>query len=173
MEKITVICTKTLSSNPTGEYPINVDSRMYDSKMEPIMGKYKFQEGMYHLGQKSSSFSWAKQDISTRYSEYLDPLFPEGYYFEFKLIDNTSETKHKFKEGDVLKLQRNGIDLLNNKPYEVIYIKIHNLTEGGYEWSYPQISHKNIFNSKNSNDAFFERGWQKISDYEEEILGFN
>ena len=89
MEKITVICTKTKSTHGSLEYQSNVESLMYDSKMEPIMGKYKLQDGMYHLGQISSSFSWAESDISTRYADYLDPMFPDGYYFEFNFIDKT------------------------------------------------------------------------------------
>ena len=77
MKKIKVISTE-FQSYSSG---IDVDSRMHNEDGSPIMSRVgvNMDGDEYHLGQISSSFSWAKQDCGyDRYSKHLDKLFPEA-----------------------------------------------------------------------------------------------
>jgi len=69
-------------------YGIDVNSRFYDEEMNPIISK-DTQGNSYHLGQISSSFSWAKLDMTyERYKEHFDKLFPNqngNFEFEYRL----------------------------------------------------------------------------------------
>ena len=66
---------------------VDVNSRFYDAEMNPIIIS---DEGgnSYHLGQISSSWAWAKLDMTyERYKEHFDKLFPmQNGKFEFEYI---------------------------------------------------------------------------------------
>lgn len=65
----------------------DVDSRMYDGDNgNPLMEK----DG-YHLGQVSSSFTWAFQDISTRYDKDLKSVYEKEYEYKFEFYYVTLE----------------------------------------------------------------------------------
>lgn len=45
----------------------------------------------------------------------------------------------------------------------IVVREILKVRKTGYQWRYPEIPEK-TFMSENSNDPFFEWGWEKISD---------
>jgi hypothetical protein len=71
---------------------VDVNSRFYDEEMNPIIsnGGVNMDKEPYHLGQISSSFGWAKQDMSyERYKDHFDKLFPEAngdFEFQFQSV---------------------------------------------------------------------------------------
>lgn len=79
MKLIKVVCKEFKTG--WSHNPVDVDSRMYHENGEPIIGSRG-----YHLGQISSSFGWAKQDIQNHFIDELDELFPEGYEFSFEFL---------------------------------------------------------------------------------------
>lgn len=82
---------KVIVQEIVGYNGIDVDSRMYDVNMEPIMHNDR------HLGQISSSLGWAMQDISyKRYGKELDELFP-GASSEFEFSFEFRQLPEKFK----------------------------------------------------------------------------
>lgn len=84
-KKIIIISKEFLTTWNT----IDVDSRFYDEEMNPIIsnGGINLDKDAYHLGQISSSFGWAKKDMSyERYKDHFDKLFPEqngDFTFDF------------------------------------------------------------------------------------------
>lgn len=83
MKKIKVICTEFNSE--FGVNRIDVDSRMYNEDESKIIYPDEVGEE-YHLGQVSSSFSWAFFDITNHFKKELNELFPEAkneFEFEF------------------------------------------------------------------------------------------
>ncbi len=86
MQKIKVICKQFVSMFGG----VDVNSLMYIDDT-PLIGK-DAKGGDYHLGQISSSFTWAKHDITDHFKERLDAMFPEGYefYFEFITLDEVT-----------------------------------------------------------------------------------
>ena len=65
----------------SGTGNIDVDFRFYRKDGAPIMYADK------HLGQVSSSFSWAKIDTHRNYDNELKELFPDGYVIEFQFSE--------------------------------------------------------------------------------------
>ena len=81
---------------------IDVKSLFYDEEMNPIITNdgINLDKEPYHLGQISSSFDWAKKDMSyERYKDHFDKLFPEANGdFEFKLLSVTIRAEEKAKQ---------------------------------------------------------------------------
>ena len=97
-KKIIVIVTE-FQSQFSG---VNVDSRMYEENMNPIISKggINMDQNDWHLGQISSSLTWAVHDCCyERYQPHFDKLFPEqngNFEFEYRLVSlNTQSTCQK------------------------------------------------------------------------------
>ena len=90
-KKIIIISKKSC------ELTNNVNSRFYDKDMNPIISNsgINMDGGSYHLGQLSSSFDWAKRDMTyENYKRHFDKLFPEvngDFVFHFRIIDAKME----------------------------------------------------------------------------------
>lgn len=88
VKKIKVVCTEFVSMNSG----IDVRSVFNNKDGSPIIsrGGINMDLDEYHLGQISSSFGWAKQDMGyERYKSHFDKLFPDAkgkFEFEYELI---------------------------------------------------------------------------------------
>ncbi len=64
------------------------DLRFYNEDNTPIVSRYGFKRDgdEYHMGQISSSVSWAKHDAENHFKEELQEMFPEGYSLNFEVL---------------------------------------------------------------------------------------
>lgn len=75
---ITIITVK-ISKVPVSS---DVDSRAYVNG-QPLMG-IDASDKSYHLGQISSSVTWAKHDMLNHFKNEYDRLFPQGWELVFE-----------------------------------------------------------------------------------------
>jgi hypothetical protein len=59
----------------------------------------------------------------------------------------------KYAVGDVMVFRREG--------YEPVFHEITEVRDTGYTWQYPDLPNGGDFWSENSNDPFYECGWEK------------